>query len=63
MFACCNDSKTLLIWSLTLQSSCSSASPFVVSEDFLQSEASHISDEVVQDLVDESPNVVILEDD
>jgi hypothetical protein len=43
------------------QSSCSSASPSYVSEDYLSSEVDHILDRVIEDLIDEAAAVVASE--
>jgi hypothetical protein len=43
------------------QSSCSSASPSYVFEDYLSSEVDHVLDRVVEDLIDEATAVVTSE--
>jgi hypothetical protein len=43
------------------QSSCSSASPSYVSEDYLSSEVDHVLDRVVEYLIDEAAAVVASE--
>jgi hypothetical protein len=43
------------------QSSCSSASPSYVSEDYLSSDLDHVLDRVVEDLIDEAAVVVASE--
>ena len=43
---------------LIFQSSCSSASPSFVSEDFLRSEVDHVLDRVVEDLICEAATIV-----
>jgi hypothetical protein len=43
------------------QSSCLSASPSYVSEDYLSSEVDHVLDRVVEDLIDEAASIVASE--
>ena len=48
---------------LIFQSSCSSASPNFVSEDFLCSEVDRVLDKVVEDLISEAATIVASESD
>jgi hypothetical protein len=49
------------IFLVCFQSSCSSASPSYISEDYLSSEVDHILDKVVEDLIDEAAAIVASE--
>ena len=55
------DTKFLTL--VFFQSSCSSASPSFVSEDFLRSKVDHMLDKVVEDLISEAATIVASESD
>jgi hypothetical protein len=49
------------IFLVCFQSSCSSASPIFISEDYLSLEVDQVLDRVVEDLIDEAAAIVALE--
>jgi hypothetical protein len=49
------------IFLVCFQSSCSSASPSFISEDYLSSEMDHVLDRVVEDLIDDAAAIVASE--
>jgi hypothetical protein len=49
------------IFLVCFQSSCSSASPSYIFEDYLSSEVDHVLDRVVGDLIDEAATIVASE--
>jgi len=53
----------MLLILLFFQSSCSSASPSFVSEDFLSSEVDRVLDKVVEDLISEAATIIASEND
>ena len=53
----------MLLILLFFLSSCSSASPSFVSEDFLSSEVDRVLDKVVEDLISEATTIVTFESD
>jgi hypothetical protein len=49
------------IFLVCFQSSCSSASPSFISEDYLRSEVDQVLDRIIEDLIDEAAAIVALE--
>jgi hypothetical protein len=49
------------IFIVCFQSSCSSASPSYIFEDYLSSEVDHVLDKVVEDLIDEAAAIIASE--